>query len=540
MKQSSRHDKIAVILFSLVMVLFSGFFSYMISAERVSVYQPEQTHHYSTLFDFERTLEYDGSAPAGVVKYYQGILDPDLSRESCLCFNASHQSVAVYFDDQLVFSLSGAETNRIGKNVSSNWCSVHVGQEHAGKTATVILTPMFEAAIGKEPTFLLGSHYAIAMDVILKELTMLILSALCMLLGLFVAAVSLYFCIVLKSGNGGSVYLGLFSISLGLWKITDLQCITLLLPEYAMAIGYVSVGALFLTGLTLLMYFRTLFAKDMQGFMLLLGIIGSLVCLYVLMAQLAGYTEIRQNLVFSHILLITAIASIPLAAVLNRIVYKSWGVRRSWRLLILLLLAITVDLLLFYRNNSNGSMSFSIIAFIVYTLIVFLRSVQESTRKAYTDSRTGLENRTRWNELMSSDTALPEPYAILVIDLNGLKQVNDTLGHEAGDQMIYGLSTILRNTLPRSGIICRWGGDEFAVLLPAISREKLDRHIQNLRTAEKNYNAENPQLPIHFALGAALSADHPGISRTHLFRLADEDMYRNKQLWYAGARTSKL
>lgn len=99
-------------------------------------------------------------------------------------------------------------------------------------------------------------------------------------------------------------------------------------------------------------------------------------------------------------------------------------------------------------------------SFIVYTLIVFLRNVQESTRKAYTDSRTGLENRGRWNELMHGDDPLPEPYAILVIDLNGLKQVNDTLGHEAGDRMIYELSAILRNTLLRNSVICRWGGND--------------------------------------------------------------------------------
>lgn len=85
--------------------------------------------------------------------------------------------------------------------------------------------------------------------------------------------------------------------------------------------------------------------------------------------------------------------------------------------------------------------------FIIYMLIVFLNTVQNTTRKAYTDSRTGLVNRTRWNELMNNDNSIPEPYAILMMDLNGLKQMNDTLGHEAGDQMIFQLSNILRNTL---------------------------------------------------------------------------------------------
>ena len=281
------------------------------------------------------------------------------------------------------------------------------------------------------------------------------------------------------------------------------------------------------------MHFRSLFVKGRQGLLLPLSMGGALVCLYALAMQVFGLAEIRQNLVLSHVLLITAVASIPLTALLNRILHKSWGIHRSWRLLLLLFVGIALDLLYYYRNNGNGLMSFSITSFIIYTMIVFLRNIQESTRKAYTDSRTGLENRTRWNELMNSNTALPEPFAILVIDLNGLKQVNDTLGHEAGDQLIYELSSILRNSLPRNSVICRWGGDEFAVLLTGLNRAKLEHYIDSLYAARESYNEEYPELPIHFAVGAALSAEHPGTSRTELFRLADEDMYRNKQLWYA-------
>lgn len=533
MKPAGRLSRITVMLFALTLALFALFFAYMGTNERVSVFHLEQTHSYAYLTDFEKTLRYDETAPAGVVKLYRSVLAPELSKESCLVFNIAHHNIDVYFEDVLVYRLTGAEGNRIGRNVSSNWCSVHVGQEHGGETVTVVLTPLFEAAVSKEPLFLLGSHYSIALDVLLGELPLLVLSALCMLLGTFVVAVSLYFSFILKTGNGGIVYLGMFSITIGLWKITDLRCIPLLIPENAMAFGYISVGALFLTGLSLLMYFRTLFVNERQGFLRILSIGGSLLCLYVLASQMFGISEIRQNLVYSHILLIAAIVSIPLAALFNRILYKTWGLHRSWRLLILLFVGIGLDLLFYYLNNGNGLMSFSIMSFIVYTSVVFLRSVQDSTRKAYTDSRTGLENRTRWNELINSDAALPEPYAIMVIDLNGLKQVNDTYGHEAGDRMIYELSSILRNTLPRNSMICRWGGDEFTVLLTDVNRSRLDHHIDSLVVARDAYNSDYPEIPIHFALGAALSSEHPGISRAALFRLADEDMYRNKQLWYA-------
>ena len=533
MKQTTWQDRSVVVLFSVTLAIFFLFFLYMFTSEGVSVFHLEQTHHYTTLTDVQTITQEDPSAPVGVVKVYQGILDPELSKESCLCFNIAHHNIEVYFDDMLVYRLEGAADNRIGHNVSSNWCSVHVGEDHSGKAFTVILTPLFEAAASKEPVFLLGSHYALAMDVFVGELPLMILSALCILLGLFVVAVSLYFMVILKAGNGGVIYLGFFSITLALWKITDLRCMPLLFPESSMAIGYISVGSLFLTGLCLLMYFRTLFTRDRQGPLLVLSFAGCLVCVYVMALQLLGRSEFRQELIYSHVLLITAIASIPLAAVYNRIVHKTWGISRSTRLLAILFLGIGLDLLIYYRNNGNGPISFSVVSFTIYMMTVFIKSVQDSTRKAYTDSRTGLDNRTRWNELMNRDSALPEPYAVLFIDLNGLKKVNDTLGHEAGDRMIFQLSSILRNTLPRNSVICRWGGDEFAVLLTGVDRNQMNQWVDALYAAAGSYNADHPELPIHFSVGAALSTEHPGISRNELFHLADKQMYRNKQHWYA-------
>ena len=100
----------------------------------------------------------------------------------------------------------------------------------------------------KKPEFMFGSYHSVVMDVVVGELSLMIFSALCILVGLFMVSVSLYFNVILKTGNRGLAFLGLFSIALGLWKITDLKSAALLLPEHSMALGYVSVGSLLLTG----------------------------------------------------------------------------------------------------------------------------------------------------------------------------------------------------------------------------------------------------------------------------------------------------
>ena len=532
MKRTSWLNVVAVILFCVTLAAFFSFFLYISTSEQVSIYQSEQTHNYGLLEGMQQQIVSDDSAPLEIRKVYRGILSPEQSMESCLCFNISHHSIAVYFDDELVYSLAGQDSNRIGKNVSSNWCSVHVGQANAGKNVTVVLTPMIEAAISKEPEFLLGSHYSIAMDILTGDLPMLVLSILCIILGMLLVVAFLYFRFVLHSESASLAYLGLFSIVLGIWKTADLRCMPLLFPESSMALGYISVGSLFLTSLCLFLYFSTLFWKNKQDFLLLLSCCGSLICLYVLASQILGASEIRQNLIFSHFLLILSVISIPLSAVYNRIVFKTWGILRSWKLLLLLFIGITIDLGFYYWNNGNDPLSFSVISFIVYTLIFFFKTILHSTQKAYTDSRTGLTNRIRWNELMDENLPIPEPFGLLMIDLNGLKQINDTLGHEAGDRMIFQFSSILCNTMPKTSVICRWGGDEFAILLTDADREKTDSHISALYGAVEKHNADNPELPIHYAVGTALTTEHPGLSRNELFRIADREMYLNKQTWY--------
>ncbi len=533
MNRSEHLKRIPVYLFCLTLAAFLCFFIYVCGAESVSVDCAEPIPGYGVFENVTSESVQDDAAPAGIRKIYRGTLPAETFHENYFCFEISHHNIEVYFGDELVYSLSDSGDNGVLNNVGSNWCIVPVDQNHVGKEVTVILTPLFEAAVSKTPSFLLGSPHTLTVDILIGELPLLALSSLCILIGIFMIAVFLYFRFIIKTDNKEIVYLGFFSVSIGLWKLTDLYCAALLVPEHSVAINYLSVSALFLTPICLIPYFTTLFEKGKQKVLWILSCVSSAVYLAVLFAQITGIAEIRQNLIYSHILLVISLSSVPATVLVNRIVYKTAGLRRSWKLLLLLFAGIILDLIFYYRNNENGLMSFSIMSLIIYTLIIFLFSVQDSARKAYTDSRTGLVNRTRWMELMNEDTSASNPYAVLMIDMNGLKQINDTYGHDAGDEMIFRLSDILRKTLPSSAVICRWGGDEFAVLLADTNRAHLELQIAKLFSESEKYNAEHPELPLHFAVGAVLSSEHPEASRQELFRLADDEMYRNKKIWYS-------
>ncbi|BCM84802.1 putative bifunctional diguanylate cyclase/phosphodiesterase [Methylobacterium indicum] len=97
------------------------------------------------------------------------------------------------------------------------------------------------------------------------------------------------------------------------------------------------------------------------------------------------------------------------------------------------------------------------------------RAEEEISRLAHHDALTGLPNRAMlWRRLAESaaDGALPAGTALLFLDLDGFKAVNDELGHQAGDALLQQLADRLRAALPEPGLAARFGGDEFALLLP--------------------------------------------------------------------------
>ena len=199
----------------------------------------------------------------------------------------------------------------------------------------------------------------------------------------------------------------------------------------------------------------------------------------------------------------------------------------------LLICGAFADLIVFYVKDSSSGLVFTLLAVLIYTLLLFASSLMEINRKVYTDAHTGLFNKNRWDALMNSHNPVSEPIGMMMLDLNQLKYVNDTMGHEAGDKMIFNFANILRNTIPATNTICRWGGDEFTVLITNAEQEIMEQYVEDIRAAVAAYNATGEKPALHYAVGYALSTEFPGISRKELLKKADARMYLDKNRWYA-------
>lgn len=143
------------------------------------------------------------------------------------------------------------------------------------------------------------------------------------------------------------------------------------------------------------------------------------------------------------------------------------------------------------------------------------------------DVMTGLYNRTFFEETISKlENQRKESVSIIIADLNYLKRVNDTLGHQAGDKMIRRAAEVLTAAFDSAQIVARIGGDEFAVIMPEVDEElamEAVKRIQALVGLNNRYYSE-PELSI--SLGAATS--QVGLSLEKVVKMADDAMYHNK------------
>ncbi|HEX9078986.1 MAG TPA: PAS domain S-box protein [Desulfuromonadaceae bacterium] len=145
------------------------------------------------------------------------------------------------------------------------------------------------------------------------------------------------------------------------------------------------------------------------------------------------------------------------------------------------------------------------------------------------DSMTGLRNRSWFDEEFNRlFYGMAFPVSIITIDLDGLKQVNDTQGHEAGDALITGAATILKEAFGEQDIAARVGGDEFGVLLPATDEAAAAAAVERIRECQTRFNETRQDVRVSFSIGTATA--HSSGKFAGIWKEADERMYAEKAL----------
>ena len=149
---------------------------------------------------------------------------------------------------------------------------------------------------------------------------------------------------------------------------------------------------------------------------------------------------------------------------------------------------------------------------------------------SFHDQLTGLYNRRYYeNELKRLDGSREHPIAVISADLDGLKLINDTMGHSEGDNYLKSGAELLKGALRTSDILARVGGDEFAAVLPNTTLEVGQRMVERIRHQIEEYNwkkTTGPPFSMSIGLAVSESGDH---LLEEAYKKADAAMYEDKK-----------
>lgn len=176
-------------------------------------------------------------------------------------------------------------------------------------------------------------------------------------------------------------------------------------------------------------------------------------------------------------------------------------------------------------------------------------ALEEANRKlttmSATDELTGLANRRRFDEAMASEWGRAQrsgmPLALAMIDVDWFKKYNDHYGHQAGDDCLRQVATVLAHHARRAGdLVARYGGEEFAVIMPSTSLEQALEVARDLCRAIADAGIPHSRSPggaVSISLGVASFVPHKDVQIEDLLREADLALYRAKELGRNRAET---
>jgi len=153
---------------------------------------------------------------------------------------------------------------------------------------------------------------------------------------------------------------------------------------------------------------------------------------------------------------------------------------------------------------------------------------EQLRRLSSLDHLTGLYNRMIYEKkLKTLEKAPPHPFAVVICDIDGLKMVNDTFGHEVGDRLIKISARIIKKAVRKQDFVSRIAGDEFAIIMPYTGKNTAEKIVNQIRKAIEETTEHGLPIPLQISIGYAI-VDEKNSDINECLKSAETNMYREK------------
>lgn len=465
-----------------------------------------------------------------------------LEEEKYLGFLNHYQQAEVYIDGERRYQYLEEETGAFCSMLGNTLCMIKLNREDAGKELTLRISNFYKAGQFQIPVIYLDSQESMFMHVQVQEQPRLIFCVVLLVLsaGLFLLWLLLR---VREAVRVSSVfYAWIFILVSALWILTDSQFMMFWVP-WPRLICFISFSAFYMIPIPMLSFIKEVCNRQSVMLDWMKAVLSCNVLVQSLL-YLTGVCKLMNMLPVTHVFYAAAIVCSVIYMAMELKSSRAGYAKIFLAGVFFLMLMAAVSLFSFYTGvGSRYAMYYQLglLGFMCALICMTMRQVNEILEDktgdrilkelAYMDIMTKLGNRSAYEmrlQDLQRTMVQGQELSVVMADLNGLKKINDTLGHRAGDEMIKGCAWCLREAFGGFGEIYRIGGDEFLVFVKRL--HSIRTWEENLKKAQERYNQEH-EVKISIAAGSAtgrMSGECHDWLR-ELIEQADKKMYENKK-----------
>jgi len=460
-----------------------------------------------------------------------------------LFIRTSQQYMKVYLDGTLIFQYD-RDPDSMVKLPGSRYYFISLPSDYAHKRIDIYLTSPYNQFSGNINEIRLGNAVSHVLDILTNHSADMIIAAVVAVFGIILVIIylTLFF---FGSRHHNILFFGLFSFLAGIWMLAESRVIELyvqnpillfkiaLIAQYLMPIPLLAfiVKTYQISSPWVLKLFMATFTFIFVGSSLL-----DILCIVDSMESMSVY----------HVMLLVCIAAM-LATSIIEIANGNKAMKFFFIGCISLCFFSMIDIFIFYFSIYPGLRAqtvfqFGMIIFIIITMISLAQNIIDTKHKqishdillslAFTDILTGFKNRTAFEGRMAELNKNLDTYRtihLIVMDINGLKSVNDNYGHKEGDRLIIEGAKLIQETLGIPGELYRIGGDEFAIIMTNLESYFIHMEIDALNQRIEAFNQRDDNIKISIAYGIASYDRDIDKDLYSVFVRADKAMYICKE-----------
>lgn len=472
---------------------------------------------------------------------------------TCLHFYSEHALVDVYLDDELIYSY-GQDLVSAQNSIPKKYHYIPLEEDYPGKTLRIVLTGGRNGAFSNLYAVYIGRRSALFSHYISTVRYMMVVGIFMFTMGLLLIVLS-PFLFLYHNKDLRIFFSGLISFALGTFLLAFYGIFDMLIDN-SLLNTTLEYSALYNIPTVIVGYFMSVFHGKRKLVFKVLFIFDILLFLTYMLLHFSHFVRFSDYEIILHAATITEFIFISAVIARTYITNNKELLSRLhfadnvflvgiFSFMILSLVDIFRSIffkygtsirkpnteLLFFSVGSIIFVSSLLVCYLLYNISsVNMANMQSKiTNLAYTDQLTGLSNRARCEEMMNMLSENHSSYTIISLDLNKLKQVNDTYGHHEGDRLITGFSTILSDCFWDANLIGRMGGDEFIVILLEDRSFHVTKRLHELYGLINEWNRKEQLFQYSASYGYAYSYEVPSGSAKEVYMLADNRMYEMKR-----------